>query len=91
MKNNSLRKQQVFVAIQLAEILETNAFSQWNHVKVTHNSADVGTRAINLEELKKASSSLVRPGWGNQKANYMSKLTYFQTKKSIPATQNVRQ
>ena len=62
MKNKSLRKQQVFVAIQLADTQETIAFSQWNHVNVNHNSADVDTRAINLEELKKSSGSLVRLG-----------------------------
>ena len=46
------RKQQVFVANRVAEILDTTDVSQWKHVSGINNPADIATRAINIEELK---------------------------------------
>ena len=43
------RKQQVFVANR-----DTADVSQWKHVSGINNPADIGTRAINLEELKRS-------------------------------------
>ena len=55
-------KQQVFVANRVAEILDTTDFSQWKHVSGINNPADIGTRAINIEELKR-SEWLTGPAW----------------------------
>ena len=52
--HSSHRKQQVFVANRVAEILETTDVSQWKHVSGINNPADIGTRAINIEELKRS-------------------------------------
>ena len=45
------RKQQVFVANRLAEILDTTDVSRCKHVSGINNPADIGTRATNIEEL----------------------------------------
>ena len=50
------------MANRVAEILDTTDVSQWNHVSIINNSADIGTRAINIEELKK-SEWLTGPAW----------------------------
>ena len=50
--HSSHRKQQVFVANRLAEILDTTDVSEWKHVSGINNLADIGTRAINVDELK---------------------------------------
>ena len=55
-------KQQVFVANRVAEILDTTDVSQWKHVSGINNPADIGTSAINIEELKK-SEWLTGPAW----------------------------
>ena len=55
-------KQQVFVANRVAEILDTTDVSQWKHVSGINNPADIGTRAINIEELKR-SEWLTGPAW----------------------------
>ena len=60
--HSSHRKQQVFVANRVAEILYTTHVSQWKHVSCINNPADVGTRAINIEELKR-SEWLNGPAW----------------------------
>ena len=60
--HSSHRKQQVFVANQVAEILDTTDVSQWEHVSGINNPADIGTRAINIEELKR-SEWLTGPAW----------------------------
>ena len=52
--HSSHRKQQVFVANRVAEILDTTNVSQWNHVSGINNPADIGTRAINVDELKRS-------------------------------------
>ena len=60
--HSSHRKQQVFVANRVAEILDTTDVSQWKHVSGINNPADIGTRAINIGELKK-SEWLTEPAW----------------------------
>ena len=62
------RKQQVFVANRVAEILDTTNVSQWNHVSGIKNPADIGTRAINVDELKR-SEWLSWPAWLKQREN----------------------
>ena len=52
--HSSHRKQQVFVANRLADILDTTDVSQWKHVSGINNPADIGNRAINIEELKRS-------------------------------------
>ena len=59
------RKQQMFTANGVAEVLDTTDVSQWKHVSGTKNPADIGTREINVEELKRrreVSGSLCRIG-----------------------------
>ena len=43
-----------FVANRVAEILDTTNVSHWNHVSGINNPADIGTRAINVDELKRS-------------------------------------
>ena len=52
--HSSHRKQQVFVANRVAQILDTTDVSRWKHVSGINNPADIGTRAINIEELKRS-------------------------------------
>ena len=66
--HSSHRKQQVFVANRVAEILDTTIISQWNHVSGINNPADIGTRAINVDELKK-SEWLTGLAWLKQREN----------------------
>ena len=63
--HSSHRKQQVFVANRVAEILYTTDVSQWKHVSGINNPASIGTRAINIEELKR-SELLTGPAWLKQ-------------------------
>ena len=56
------RKQQVFVANRVAEILDKTDVSQWKHVSGINNPADIGTRAVNIEELKRI-ECLTGPAW----------------------------
>ena len=44
----------VFLANRVAEILDTTDVSKWKHVSGINNPADIGTRAINIEELKRS-------------------------------------
>ena len=68
--HSSHRKQQVFVANRVAEKLDTTDVSQWKSdvrgintdVSGINNPADIGTRAINIEELKR-SEWLTGPAW----------------------------
>ena len=48
------RRQQLFVANRVVEILDTTDVSQWKHVSGINNPADIGTRAIDVEELKRS-------------------------------------
>ena len=54
----------MFVANRLAEIMD----SQWNHVSGINNPADIGTRAINVDELNR-SEWLTGPAWLMQREN----------------------
>ena len=60
--NSSHRKQQVFVANRVAEILDTTDVSQWKHVSGVNNPADIGTRLISIEELRQ-SEWFTGPAW----------------------------
>ena len=60
--HSSHRKQQVFLANRVAEILDTTDVSQWKHVSGINNPADIGTRAINIEVLKR-NEWLTGPAW----------------------------
>ena len=66
--HSSHRKQQVFVANRVAEILDTNNVSQWHHVSGINNPTDIGTRAINVDELKR-SEWLTGPAWLKEREN----------------------
>ena len=66
--HSSHRKQQVFVANRVPEILDTTNVSQWKHVSGINNPADIGTRAFSVEELKK-SEWLTGPAWLKQPEN----------------------
>ena len=44
----------MFVANQVAEILDTTALSQWKHVNGINNPAEIGTKAMNIEVLKRS-------------------------------------
>ena len=50
--HNYHRKQQVFVANRVAQILEKAEVSQWNHVSGIKTSDAIGTRAITVDEIK---------------------------------------
>ena len=50
--HSSHRKLQVFVANRVAEVLDKTDISQWKHVSGINNPADIGTRAINVDEFK---------------------------------------
>ena len=63
--HSSYRKQQVFVANRVAEILDTTNVSQSNHVSGINNPADIGTRAINVDEVRR-SEWLTGPVWLKQ-------------------------
>ena len=52
----------MFVTNLVAEIIDTTDVSQWKHVSGINNPADIGTRAINIEELKR-SEWLTGPAW----------------------------
>ena len=58
--HSSHGKQQVFVTNQVAEIPDTTDVSHWKHVSCI--PADIGTRAINIEELKR-NEWLTGPAW----------------------------
>ena len=60
--HSSHRKQQMFVANRVAEILDSTDVSQWNPVSGINNPADIGTRAINVDQLK-SSEWLTGPAW----------------------------
>ena len=49
----------------MTEILDTTDVSQWKHVSGINNPVDIGTRAINIEELKR-SEWLTGPAWLNR-------------------------
>ena len=62
---SSQRKQQVFVAHRAAEILDISDVSQWKHVSGINNPADIVTKTINIEKLKRR-ERLTGPAWLKQ-------------------------
>ena len=66
--HSSHRKQRVVFANRVAEILDTTIVSQWNHVSGINNPANIGTRAINVDELKR-SEWLTGQAWLTQREN----------------------
>ena len=46
------KKQSVFIANRVAEILESSTIDQWQHVEGTLNPADIGTRGKTVQELE---------------------------------------
>ena len=52
----------------MAEILDATNVSQWNHVSGINNKANIETRAINVDELKR-SEWLTGPAWLKQREN----------------------
>ena len=51
----SLKKQPVFVANRVAEILELTTADEWYHVQSTDNPADAGTRGLSAKALLQSS------------------------------------
>ena len=56
------KKQQVFVANRVGEILDQSTLDEWRHVKGSMNPADIGTRGVTLEQLRE-SEWLHGPAW----------------------------
>ena len=56
------KKQPVFVANRVAEILDSSTIDQWKHVEGTSNPADIGTRGKSGRELEK-SEWFTGPAW----------------------------
>ena len=86
--HSSHRKQQVFVANRVAEILDTTDVSQWKHVSGINNPADIGTRAINIEELKR-SEWLTGPVWLKRPESELPQqvnLTFASDEENIPSS-----
>ena len=60
------KKQPVFVANRVAEILDSSTIDQWRHVEGTLNPADIGTRGKSVHELEK-SEWFTGPAWLREK------------------------
>ena len=60
------KRQPVFVANRVAEILVSSTFDRWRHVKETSNPADIGTRGKSVRELEK-SECFTGPAWLREK------------------------
>ena len=59
------KRQQVFVANRVGEILDQSTVDEWRHVKWTMNPADIGTRGVNVSQLLKK-EWLNGPAWLKQ-------------------------
>ena len=78
----------MFVANRVAEILDTTDVSQWKHVSGINNPADIGTRAINIEELKR-SEWLTGPAWSKRPESEWSEqvnLIFASDEENIPSS-----
>ena len=62
------KKQQVFVANRVGEILDQSTVDEWRHVKGTMNPADIGTRGVTVTHLRE-SEWLNGPAWLKQNPN----------------------
>ena len=60
------KKQPLFVANRVAEILDRSTIDQWRHAEVTSNPADIGTRGKSVLELEK-SEWFTGPAWFREK------------------------
>ena len=60
------KKQQVFVANRVGEILDQSTVDEWQHVKGTMNPADIGTRGVTVSQLLE-SEWLNGPAWLKQR------------------------
>ena len=60
------KKQPVFVANRVAEILDSSTIDQWRNVEGTLNPADIGTRGKSVHELEK-SEWFTGPAWLREK------------------------
>ena len=81
-------KQQVFVANRVAKILDTTDVSQWKHVSGVNNPADIGTRAINIEELKKSEwlTGLAWLNWPESEWSEQVNLIFASDEENIPSS-----
>ena len=59
------KRQQVFVANRVGEILDQSTVDEWRHVKGTMNPADIGTRGVTVSQLLE-SEWLNGPAWLRQ-------------------------
>ena len=64
--NGSDKKQAVFVANRVAEILDSSTIDQWRHVEGTLNPANIGTRGKSVQEREK-SEWFQGPAWLREK------------------------
>ena len=60
------KKQPVFAANRVAEILDSSSIDQWRHVEGTLNPADIGTRRKSVLELEK-NEWFTGPAWLREK------------------------
>ena len=60
------KKQPVFVANRVAEILEGSTIDQWRHVERKMNPADIGTRGMTVEALKDSEWLLTGQAWHSE-------------------------
>ena len=60
--HSARKKQQVFVANRIGEILDSSSVDEWRHVKGTMNPADIGTRGMTVSQLSE-SEWLTGPAW----------------------------
>ena len=51
---HSYHRKQVVLANRVAEMLDTSIVSQWKHESGINNPADIGTGAINIEQLRRS-------------------------------------
>ena len=68
------KKQQVFVANRIGEILENTKLREWNYIPGAQNTVDRGTRGMRANEI--ASSVLLKgPAWLVENEAHLAKAT----------------
>ena len=91
--HSSHHKQQVFVANRVAEMMDRTDVSQWKYVSGINNPADIGTRAINVDELNR-SEWLTGPAWLKQPESEWPEqvnLVFAADEENIPASTFITQ